>query len=168
MREHWTEVENLFGDLAYLIRELDPDGAELYFMISVDTKRSRHTTQLIQMLHSKARNLRGTSNAAIRLASILQGYQKRLDKEKEPPARFSIRKTADVRPMNVYVFTNGVWQPNCDVATPIRRLVDKLEALGSPNDKVGIQFIQFGNSEAGRSKLEYLDSSLGLARCVTL
>ncbi len=137
-------------------------------MISMDTKRFKHTPQLLSALQSKGRSLRGKSNAASRLASILKDYQDKLDKEKEGSSRFTFRKPEKTRPMNVYIFTNGVWQPHCDAATPIKRLVEKLESLRMPVDMVGIQFIRFGDNDAGKSKLVHLDSGLKLARYVLL
>ena len=170
MQKHWNEIKHLFDGLAYLIKELDPDGTELYFMISREWKRSEKTTPLLKILQSRDGHLQGTSNAVTTLARILQQYHDKLDKEsrdREQRSRFNFREPKEVRPMNIYIFTNGVWQPECDVVTPIRRMVTKLELLGKPNDHVGIQFIQFGNDPDGTQRLEHLDSGLELLRYVT-
>lgn len=164
MSKYWPELKRLFGDLAYLIKECDPDGVELYFMTSEDSKRSKETSPLLTMLELKGHRLRGNSNAARRIAFLLQRYQHKLDHGE--PRSFHNLMGGPARPQNLYILTDGVWQEICDVATPIRYLVDKLESKHSPGDQFGIQFIQFGNDPKGTERLDELDSRLNLARWV--
>lgn len=64
--------------------------------------------------------------------------------------------------MNLYILTNGIWEPNCDAAGPIKNLVNKLNKLDKGRLQVGIQFISFGNNAEAIDRLNILDSGLGL------
>lgn len=67
-------------------------------------------------------------------------------------------KPKPVRSLNVYIFTDGIWQPECDLKPLIRRVVNKLK--GNEPYKVGIQFISFGEDARGLESLETLDDFL--------
>src|SRR3954468_24893223 len=43
---------------------------------------------------------------------------------------------------------------------PIEAMIEKQRQLGLPKEQVGIQFIRFGNDQAGIERLQYLDSGL--------
>jgi hypothetical protein len=163
MRAYWFELRKLFGNLAYLIKNCDPDGVELYFMISEQKEKSKNTRLLSQTLERKGSFLHGDSNAAKRIASLLQDYQQKLG---DHGSLRTLWRRGPPRPVNLYIFTDGVWQPDCDVATPIRYLVDELEDKRLPADQFGIQFIQFGNDSTGTDRLNHLDAGLNLKRFV--
>lgn len=59
--------------------------------------------------------------------------------------------------MNVYVFTDGAWQPRSNLEKLIQKLANTLTALQQPEDQFGIQFIRFGNDPDGIERLERLD-----------
>jgi hypothetical protein len=62
----------------------------------------------------------------------------------------------------LYILTDGIWEPNCDAAGPIKNLVNKLNKLDKGRVQVGIQFISFGNNPEALDRLDILDSGLGL------
>ena len=166
MREHWEEALILFEILAYILKRLDPDGLELYFTCTEGKHKKRNTTDLIEIARSRAppADVMRPSNIFVRLNSILEQYQEKL---RNPQSRFGIpRSSRDMRKLNLYVLTDGLWQPESDAETPIKHLVKTLDELDKPLNQVGIQFIRFGDDPHGRARLEHLDSGLkGFSKC---
>lgn len=166
MRNHWREVQNLFGLLAYMVKDSDPDGIELYFTISSNKYKSKHTKQLVKALGNKT--YEGNSNIRSSLKNIVQQYKDGLKEPITPtPSRWNLvgRSTAiagPVRDQNVYVFTDGVWQPDCDPTEIIESLVASLKEHKVLKEQFGIQFISFGTDQEGLAMLERLDSKLNL------
>ncbi|KIW94037.1 uncharacterized protein Z519_05353 [Cladophialophora bantiana CBS 173.52] len=158
MDPYWPDLTQLYGSLIYMIKkkELDPNGSELRFIISDERKEERHTTKLKNMVRERGKSLTGESDFAHRLDEILEAYQKKL------------AVNSDTRPISLYVFTDGRWQPGDRqldaVARSIKRLVDYLEKRGKREGMVGIQFIRFGNDEVGIERLRWLDEDLKEAR----
>ena len=162
MKHHWPDVKDLFGPLAWLLKTRDPDGIELYFTISDGGFTSRkHSKQLCKAVSECSP--RGQSNIRQPLSRILQAYQARLSNARSPKATvFSFSKTKAhepaIRPMSLYVFTDGIWHPECDdVIEVIETLVEKLKQHGYPREQFGIQFVSFGNDQEGLKRLEMLD-----------
>lgn len=156
MEQHWTQVQALFKILSYLVKRKDPDGLELKFTVSSgNTYKSKKTSDLSQTLAGMAPH--GISNITSDLNGILYTYAERLAMPR------GIRRKK-VRPLSVYIFTDGVWQPECEAIPPIKYIVEKLQQNGSPGDQAGLQFIRFGDDPMGLSRLEHLDSNLGLPR----
>ncbi|KIW23768.1 uncharacterized protein PV07_11945 [Cladophialophora immunda] len=154
MTPYWNDVTKLYSNLISLIKrkKLDPNGSELRFIISDEGKENFHTTKLKNMVRRKTEKLNGESDFAHRLDEILQRTQKKLTKD------------LDMRPISLYVFTDGKWQPGIRqldaVARSIQRLVNLLEEKGMKEQMVGIQFIRFGNDEEGMERLRWLDEEL--------
>lgn len=163
MRPHGKEVHDLFGLLGYIVKATDPDGIELHFTMSRDRKaRARKTGQLLQILETV--QYFGTSNIRIQLEDILQAYHTKLRDHKPTRSLFNwTRSPRPVRRQNVYILTDGVWQPGCDPTLMIKKLVDNLEQNSMEREQFGIQFIRFGNDPDGIDRLNQLDSGLGLS-----
>ena|SRR6266516_6876753 len=168
MIPHWDEAKRLLDTLAYIVKDSDPNGIDLYFTITPGKETKKHTTDLLQVTekrrppHISSR----VTNIYSRLGFILGDYEEKLRGAAKSGSSIPFFKKS-VRPMNLYVFTDGLWQPSSDAETPIKSLVDTLEKLKSPMAQVGIQFIRFGNdSEELHARLERLDSGLGLERYV--
>ncbi|KAI9866765.1 MAG: hypothetical protein M1813_000707 [Trichoglossum hirsutum] len=162
MVEHWNDVITLFQTLGYMVKLRDPDGIELQFMNSALKSKSRNTTPLLEKLKKVVP--KGNSDISIRLDQILQDYEFKLQTQSGQRSTFSSKPAGPIRPMTIYVLTDGVWQPQCEYGAPIRRFVTMLEKRGLPEKQVGIQFIPFGNNPAGRDKLDHLDRRMGLPR----
>ena len=159
MGPYWQTVKNLVGVLAYMVKDCDPDGIELFYTISSDRPiKSTKSTVLMASLNNTTPS--GISDIGIRLSSILNQYKAKLHRTYGAGTSRTSFSRKDVRPLNLYVLTDGVWQPECDAEAPIKELVKKLLELGMDKKKVGIQFIRFGNDAVGRSRLDHLDSDL--------
>jgi hypothetical protein len=158
MNKYWKDVKSLLYVLAYLVKELDDDGLDMSFTISSQEKKFNHASKAVAYLDAMHPN--GLANINMRLSKLLMRYVNELE-HPTPRNRFSLRtRQSSVKPLSLYIFTDGVWQPGYDGVPPIEALIEKLTALHLPKEQVGIQFIRFGNSEEGIKKLEYLDSGL--------
>ena len=85
------------------------------------------------------------------LDKILSKYAALLRQERE-----------NARELNVYIFTDGVWNPDCDVVPEIDKIVQTILELNLSQRKIGLQFISFGDDEDGLARLNLLDNCLGL------
>jgi hypothetical protein len=164
MDQYWDKVIDVFSILAYIVKESDPDGIDLYFTMSPPRERhnGKRTSKLEKIVRD--RKPRGKSDIRVALDSILNDYTGRLGIQKARRrglARFAPQEK-DLRPLNLYVLTDGVWQDRCDAVPPIRRLVDRLIELNMDEKQIGIQFISFGDDPRGLARLDVLDSDLNL------
>jgi len=159
MRKHWPEVQEIFRILAYLVEECDPDGIELYFTTSTESYRSKKTTSLLSPI--KSRVPKGFSDIKRGLNDILQPYQTKFQGAPKGFRRL-MSSSKPVRPLNLYIFTDGAWEDNTDVERPIKNLVEELENYKHRSDQVGIQFIRFGDNLESIQRLNRLDANLGL------
>lgn len=157
MNNHWKDVKSLLYVLAYLVKELDDDGLDMSFTISSQEKKFTHASKAVAYLDAMHPN--GLANINMRLSKLLTRYVNEL--EHPPRNRFSLRtRQSPIKPLSLYIFTDGIWQPGYDGVPPIEALIEKLTALRLPKEQVGIQFIRFGDSPEGIKRLEYLDSGL--------
>lgn len=163
MVAHRKEVQDLFGLLRYLVKGTDPDGIELHFTQSRDKKcKARNTGQLLRSLETVP--YLGTTNIRTSLDDIFQDYHARLKEHKSTRSLLTWKRSPQpVRRQNVYILTNSVWQPSCDPAPTIRKLLDSLDENYMEREQFGIQFIRFGNDPDGIAGLNQLDSGLGLS-----
>jgi hypothetical protein len=161
MFQHWDRLIVVLRVLAYLLKSTDDDGMDLYFTISKDKQNAKTSSDLVQKLQGK--KLKGSSDIGSRLSTILHQYQVYLQ-EPAPNRRFSLKKMKPKtkKALNVYILTDGRWQPRSDATEPIASLITMLKTSGYPRKQVGIQFIRFGDDPGGIEKLNHLDSGLGL------
>ena len=164
MSTHWDDVEAVFGVMAKIVKAADPDGIDLHFTMTEEVYNSRNifginsSSKLVGHVQQRRSKIEGTVNITYRLDAILGPYTSKLSNA------FS-RGGGYVRPLNIYVLTDGVWEDGCDASSAIKNLVDKLTAFGYTKDskQVGIQFISFGKNEVGLKRLKDLDDNLGQA-----
>ena len=161
MGRHWKEVRDVFAHLAYIVKDKDPDRIDLLFTMSRDAHHSHRTTPLLDVLDGI--RPQGDSNIRSQLSEVLQDYQARL-KGQKPSGWFRRRHPpGQVRRQTLYVFTDGIWQPDCDITEIIKHLVDCLKEHNLYREQFGIQFIRFGDDPEGVKRLEHLDSGLKLS-----
>jgi hypothetical protein len=165
MAPYWDQVKVVLEALSYIVKDCDPDGTELYFTISSQYRRDQNTTGLLKMLNNKS--LKGSTDIDLRLNEILEKYKVKLDERSSWMS--SIRSIAKkepkvVRPLNLYILTNGIWESQSTGETPIVNFVQKLLKLGKIKSQVGIQFISFGDNAIGLERMRKLDSKLGRGR----
>lgn len=158
MKTHWPNVMSTVHVLGEMLTGKDPDGMELYFMSSPNKNKSKNASTLVNFCRANAPREGCTEYTEIsaRLSTILFEYQKNI----EPRGMRAIwRKIRPVRPLNVYVLTDGKWEYKSDPRKCIKSLATKLDGAESfPQDACGIQFIQYGHDTRGKERLEYLDS----------
>jgi hypothetical protein len=151
MKAHEAEVKRILGILAYLVKDSDPDGLELYFTCSKQCFKEKEPSKLVAKFLSNVPG--GLTDIRTRLASIIDEFIKGFDRN------WLMKKFKPVRSLNIYVLTDGIWQPDTDLTQPIQRLIKKLDENGQY--QVGIQFISFGNREVALERLNALDDDLG-------
>ena len=163
MKPHKGEVRDLFALLGYLVKSKDPDGIELFFTKSSERKdKAKNTGQLLRTLDTVS--YFGKSNIRLQLGEILQDYHTKLRDQNPPISLLNfMRSRRRARRQTVYIFTDGVWQPECDLSEMIEKLVNSLEHNSMEREQFGIQFIRFGNDPEGKVRLDKLDSGLGLS-----
>jgi len=165
MKDYWYAPEgvvNLAKALAYIVKASDEDGMDLYFTCSIDEHNVDSATKMENKLRGKS--IHGKSNMAWSLGQILQKYETRLREERRRPAirtsSFFSKKPKELKPLNVYVFTDAKWQPHCNVAEKVLSIVTTMKELRFPREQVGIQFIQFGDDPECTKKLQDLDDAV--------
>ena len=169
MKRHWKEVQKLFEILAYMVKSSDPDGIELHFTISSDTYKEKKTRPLTNVLGTKS--YEGQSNVRSSLHDIVEAYKYRLRaRSNTKHARWYWgERTIHSKPaQNLYVFTDGIWQPDSDPTEIIADLVDDLKNHSVLKEQFGIQFISFGDDPGGLTTLRRLDSGLNLPMYVDM
>ncbi|KAL8866526.1 MAG: hypothetical protein Q9174_006252 [Haloplaca sp. 1 TL-2023] len=162
MAQHRKQVGDVLELLATLIQPYDPDGLDLYFSTESAPLKPKNPKKCLQYLTE--RRAKGRPDFRQRFAAIIQGYQSRFGK-RNTVSRFmhpTSTPSHGPRQLSLYVLTDGIWDPKCDLVTEVRSLVASLLKHGYPNKYVGIQFIRFGNDREGKRRLKTLDSRLGL------
>jgi len=152
MNDHWEDVKRVFEALTCHIKKTEPDGTELHFTDSIHWYRSRNTTSLMERL--KKRRPHGILGVEERLVQILKNYEKNLhatEGRHRAAIKNLFKKPKSVRPLNLYVLTDRVWDPNANVniTGKIAHFVARLRKFGLPSEQLGIQFISFGKDPGG-------------------
>ena len=151
MADQWSATENLISQLAYFVKN-DQNGIQLYDTASgLEFKSSKSSSLMDKLDQVKPHQGSSRTNPSRCIEKILRDYMERVEEfyTKSKTSRWQIRPRSPVNPMTIYIFTDGVWQPGCDMASPIRGLISKMIQYDLPKDQVGIQFIQFGDYYCG-------------------
>ena len=155
MFHYWAEARELLDLLGKLVKNYDPNGVDIYFTTPFKRYlKVRKTTHLMEIFDRHRPN-RGhdISDMSARLSDTVSEYQKDLTRKHwHIPGR-----PRNARPLSLYVFTDAVWQPVCDVAAVIKSLVNTLKQQNLHKQQIGIQFIQFGNEPRYTRRLQDLD-----------
>lgn len=166
MMEHWDDVTACVDILSYTVKKFDRDGIDLYFTISDDKCNEKHATPIVDAVKKhrllpSSRSSHRMADIYSRLVQILNGYRADLDK-KYGPHRLHL-PTHRVKKTILFIFTDGLWQPESDAEGPIRDLLKTLKDYSLPNNQFGIQFVRFGDEAEGIELLDYLDDLPDLA-----
>jgi hypothetical protein len=129
------------------VEEHDPDGVELLFASSEESRKSRDSRQLTATATSVRPQGRGELETV--LTNVLANYQARLV--------FSLCKKQPIRPLSIYLLTDGAWEGGGNPEVPLLGLLETLKTPGLPANQVGIQFISFGNNPGGLKRMRELD-----------
>lgn len=153
---HWADVEKVFGILAYMSKTLDSNGLDLYFTQSREKFHEKHSTQLVAIVRKRmVTKKKGLSDMSTRLEHILEEYISSLKRGQ----RTGVGK---VPHLSIYIFTDGIWTPSCDIVPIIKKTVMAMVELGLSKKQVGLQFVSFGNSADGLGRMRLVDDHLGL------
>ena len=167
MINEWDEMCELFGILAYLVKNSNPDGIDMYFAMPAIRYHDRNTSKLVDIAKSRKSQLQSKSNINRCLENILMEYNRKLERQIDlRRVRLSDAPIEDLKPLSVYVFTNANWTERSGPEPAITRIVDSLVAMNLPASQVGIQFISFGSNEEHLQRLKEYDS-IGLELYVT-
>jgi len=150
MAVHENEVCQILGMLAYLVKDSDPHGLELFFTCSNPKFKERDPDKLVKGF--KKNTPRGITDIRLRLGDIIDSYLKGFERG------WIMKRVRKVRSLNIYVLTDGIWQPSNDLRPVLKRLIAKLNEKG--RYVVGIQFISFGNNSDALERLDHLDDKL--------
>lgn len=151
MKKHRKDVRKTFEALAYLVKNLDPDGIELHFTNSTRVGHETHRKRLLRMLDKV--DFDGESMMEITLASVLES-----NTNKRWSASFLNREKSKGK--SVIVLTDGMWHGADDSLCGVPDVIkQKIKEIGG-RSKLGIQFIQFGDDGVGSWRLNQLDNEL--------
>lgn len=160
MCKYWQQVRELLDLLAYIVKNDDPDGVDIYFTCPFKKyPSSKTTTALLEKLNRhKPRDSHDISDMSDSLWRIVNEYETYLKQTSYPKRIFPTRRSQTARPLSLYILTDAVWPSSCDVASVVERQVKSLNQHNKMRSQVGIQFIRFGNDPQGIIRLEYLDN----------
>ena len=161
MLKYKTEVKEVLEATAWLVKSYDPDGVDLIFTKGDRHVKGVHDVKKVLKTFDKV-DFTGTTNMQMRLGDRLSEYKEKIKKTRSGSLSTLIPglRRRELRRLSLYVLTDGIWQPGCDVETPITSMVNKLKEHDLLDKQVGIQFIRFGHDEAAIRHLDYLDREL--------
>lgn len=162
MAPHRCQVRNTLKLLAHMLGPSDPDGLEIYFTTDWKKIKPKDVKSLLKEFDQRPNA--GTPDMREHFASFTEKYQDQFGKRNIWSKIRHPRSTPHSGPrrLNLYVLTDGVWQPRTTLTQEIKTLVNHLSERKLTNKQIGIQFIRFGTNPQGIRRLQKLDSDMGL------
>ena len=163
MAAHRSELKKVLEAIAYIVKEYDPNGVDMFFTQSerkiLSTKRTSHLLKEFDKV-----DFGGTTDMEIKLGHRLEEYKYKITGQQGLIRRMKNSIQAQVRPrcLSLYILTDGLWHPGCDVPSVISSMVECLVKHDLHLKQIAIQFIRFGTDEDAIAKLKHLDEGLGL------
>src|SRR5437016_1814394 len=118
MAQQWTSVKSVFEALSYIVKPMSPDGIDLYFTVSYSTYRRNNTSELLEFLNKKV--LEGVTDISYRLKLELENYATKIQQIRRKSSKSSTLKK--IRPISIYILTNGKWRSEGDPIGPIKEM----------------------------------------------
>ncbi|POS83482.1 hypothetical protein EPUL_005310 [Erysiphe pulchra] len=148
MAPHWPEVCLVFESLSYVVKGMSPLGTQLFFTISSESLKKKGTHDLCHFVSEK-RLQRAQTDIAKRLDLLLAAYRIKLWD--------SNKRARDVRPVNFYILSNGIWAPESyeSLKNTIEQTAILLSQFGLKN-QVYLSFIGFDSATAAARSIEAL------------
>ncbi|KAL8748261.1 MAG: hypothetical protein Q9184_007455 [Pyrenodesmia sp. 2 TL-2023] len=159
MLSYWTKARDLLDVLGYIVKDKDRNGVDLFFTCSTKKySKIKRSSGLIELFdkHKPTSNYT-LSDMSASLSRVICDYQYDLTNRRERRSISTCMRRQRVRQLRLYIFTDAVWQPTCDVSPVIKSMVDTLREQHLPKQQIGIQFIRFGDYPEGITRLERLD-----------
>lgn len=148
MAKYKPEIIETFQALAYLVKRVDTDGIDLYFMSDPKTcHHNNHSGPLVKLIKDKS--MQGISTMELSLDTMAD-----IIIEKNIPRR---------RPVSLYILTDGDWglkdrRSLGGMDKTIERLVSELGRKNKASNFIALQFIRFGDLPDGIRRLRKLDN----------
>ncbi|KAH6672041.1 hypothetical protein B0J14DRAFT_85731 [Halenospora varia] len=154
-KHHWEDMIELLGIIAYMIKSFDKDGLDLYFAQSNAKHNEETSSKLVSIVEKRKREEDlGYTDMSVRLEQILGEYARKIQRQSS--------QNIVTRGLNVYIFTDAIWTPLCDIVPAIDKMVEGLVAHKLPEKQVGLQFISFGDDAECLKRLMLVDNYLVL------
>ncbi|KAJ4024682.1 hypothetical protein NW766_000922 [Fusarium irregulare] len=145
MRKHMQRVKVAVRVISYFAKTTNHDGIEVYSASGITRKPGVYkTSSQTETAIDKMETVQGKCDMGACIDHIL-------DKILVDGKR--------VKPTNVYIYTDGVWEPGTNVERPIHRAINHLTMHDEPLNTLVFQFVQFGYDVEGRARLLSLDDS---------
>lgn len=154
MTQHWTDVKASFEALSYTVKDMSPDGTELFFTNAYDTYRRKNTADLCAHLEKK--KCADQTDISHRLYFQWQEYLLRLRGVKVwagPAANKRSKGAAAVRPTSYYILTDGEWGPGRDLKEVLTEMANALKSMGKEDGQVSVNIISLASSEAAEKRI---------------
>lgn len=152
MAAQWPDLKRVFEALTYVVKNMSPDGTELFYTVSYDTYRRKDSSDLCAFLEKHP--LAGETNISYRLNLQLQGYVVKLMnlRNKKPKKGEKLI----VRPMSIYILTNGEWGQGPDPKIALQDMADFLKREKMTQGQVTVEFISFAQTPKAAQRLSDL------------
>ena len=160
MAAYWQQMKEHVELLAYMVRDCDPNGLDLYVTPFHKPLKSKSVPFLLEQIERRPPG--GLPDMRNAFASIIEKYQDKFSTKTLFDRWFHGPAPKAPRKLSLYVLTDAVWYPKCDLKMTVTSLVRHLMEHKFTNKQIGIQFIRFGDHPEGIQRLEELDSQLRL------
>lgn len=159
MAPHWNEVILCAKLLAFFTIPYDANGIDLLYSISESHLESKSVSDIEKHLkdqwpRTSMPHYPRIANMSTAIANEFHRFRKRVDPSNALLGSFRRFTTRSAKRSVIFVLSDGLWDAN-DVREPISQMVEFLK--GRDSTMIGVQFVHFGNDEAGWRKMEELD-----------
>jgi hypothetical protein len=148
MASVWPEVKRVFEALSYMVKGMSSVGTELFYTVSYDANLRRDPTDLCKHLATKS--VGGETDISYRLNLQLQSYVVKLNDSQGIKS-----KKGGIRPISLYVLTNGEWEAGPLKITP-KETTDFLKSKNLADGQVTVEFISFAECVRTSQKINDL------------
>lgn len=161
MRPHWKLVTELALLLAYIVKETDKDGLDLFFLSSSKCIKCKTSNDMREAIVKHTPN--ATTNINSRLGDDLTAYARKFDQPAPSSSRSFLRlglsSSEGLKKRSIYILTDGILAGDDSEQgkEQIRMIVEKILGHGMFRGQLGIQLISFGDDKEGLARLEKLD-----------
>lgn len=147
---HWADIRGVFEALSFIVEDDDPDGVEVHFTTVPEAKKiSKLSSDLAT--HARTVQPRGDTNLEDNLKAILTEYENKLY------LRSVGKLPSPVRPLSIYILTDGKWEGGGNPEVPMLGLAQSLKDYNLTRQQIGIEFITFGDDQGALLYMQNLD-----------
>ncbi|KAK6085916.1 hypothetical protein SCUP234_02823 [Seiridium cupressi] len=167
MQSHLDFVARTVKALAYLSKELDPDGIEVACTSNPrKIVRCRSSTQADDFVRENFRTGHESDcNIEMALETIVDPIKQKLMKRSSHWSHLAPFQKSTLRPVSIYVLTDGHWDESaggiCGADKPIESLINAMRQGRVGRTQASLQFVRFGDDPRRMRRLDLLDDELG-------